>query len=48
METGRDRYPETSDELFNKASEWVMETYSYVPYMEPARNGFIAGYEAAI
>lgn len=47
MKTARDYYPETSDEVFEKASDWVCETYSYVPYMEPARNGFIAGWDAA-
>lgn len=46
MKTARDLYPNTDDKVFEKASKWMGETYSYVPYMEPARNGFIAGYES--
>ena len=46
MKTARDIYPEASDELFDKASEWVSQQYSYVPYMEPARDGFINGWLA--
>lgn len=45
--TARDLYPQASDELFEMASMWVCHEYSYVPYMEPARDGFIAGYLAA-
>ena len=35
-----------TDELFILATDWMSENYSYVPYMEPARDGFIAGYNA--
>jgi hypothetical protein len=45
--TMRDRYPQVSDEIFNEASQWVSNEYSYVPYMEPARDGYIQGALAA-
>ena len=48
MKTARGFYPDTSDELFDKATDFVCENYSYVPWMEPARNGFIEGYKAAL
>jgi hypothetical protein len=48
MKTVRDNYPNISDDLFQKATDWVGLEYSYVPYMEPARDGFISGYQAAV
>jgi hypothetical protein len=47
MKTMVDRYPEAIYELFKDATDWMEENYSYVPYMEPARDGFIAGYTHA-